>query len=335
MGNGYLFKTARACALVSLLWPTLVPLVQAESDELPPQNNSQTPRGEAIEFLTMFWSLAWELEFIPGRSGMVLSEQLGDDMRLVVVGDSGAEDPFVAEGIFVEAHREFLDYRAWSDDRLEEAGALNVDHFFSAGMLYGSGGFEGAVVAMVQEILVPGPEPDEPVLLEIISPFELAPDLDSAITEVMILGNLYHVYGDIDEGNPAGQTADPQEPTVAKLFRKHIDPTDDGSQPAPKNCGTKHTGCKIKCWYLYDGDKRYCWVPDIACVIACGLGCLAFGFGTPLYFGCIAVCWAGCLKVDNACKGSAHARWRACLWGCETDHMDCDPNYVPPDLWIR
>ena len=333
MGNGYLFKTARACALVSLLWPTLVPLVQAESDELPPQNNSQTPRGEAIEFLTMFWSLAWELEFIPGRSGMVLSEQLGDDMRLVVVGDSGAEDPFVAEGIFVEAHREFLDYLAWSDDRLEEAGALNVDHFFAAGMLYGSGGFEGAIVAMVQNVLAPAPEPDdEPILSEIITPFELAPDLDTAIYETRVLANLYYTYGDPYDGAiPAGQTSERDNAFELELLTLPENPA-NGPSVSPVVCEDRHRVCRSKCWSKFKGWAWTCGGAAVGCVALCGGGCVGAAIGWPICFG---LCAAACIAIELGCLGFAHHHFMACLTGCELDHMVCDPNYVPPDFEIR
>ena len=218
MENGYLFKTARACALVSLLWPTLVPLVQAESDELPPVDSpldvSETP-GRRTDFLEIFWQLAWGIDFIPGRSGMFLADSLGEDLWLVMAGDSAAENPVVAEGLFLEAHREALDYLDWPEEQLEDAGLLSVNHSFVAGSIFAPTGFQSPLVAMIVEIVTPGENPDDdPILSQIIAPFALMPDVETAIVEISILASLYDAGPDTYVGelpnnpSPFGQPDD-------------------------------------------------------------------------------------------------------------------------------
>ena len=305
MRRRFVIETARAIALASLLWgPSIVLLQQAQVSaadvgEMAPETGAE----EGIGFLKTFWRLAWGVEFVPQRSGMILWERLGPNTWLVALGETGADGPVVDVGVFVEAGRELLDYLAWTPQRLEERGLINVDHYFVAGTLYGANGFQGAIVATVQEVLAPGKVPaDPPLAFQAITPFKLAVDVPAAVQEVGILASLYHSRAD-------------NEPFSA-----------DAPQ-SPGRCAARWQLCRDRCWNKFIGEMLRCQVPVGACLVACGLGCLqaVWAWGV-----CFAICAAVCLAIEAVCLGGAHSNLKACWIGCELDRMRCDPDWEPP-----
>ncbi len=310
MRRRFVIETARAIALASLLWgPSVVLLQQAQVSaadvgEMEPV----TAVDEGIGFLQSFWRLAWGVEFVPQRSGMILWERLGPKTWLVALGDTGADGPVVGVGVFVEAGREFLDYLAWTPQRLEETGLSNVDHYFVAGTLYGASGFQGAIVATVQEVLAPGKVPsDPPLAFQAITPFRLAVNVPAAVQEVGVLASLYHSHAD-------------NEPFSAD------------TPQSPRRCAARWQLCRDRCWSEFIGEMLKCQVPVGACLAACGLGCIQAVWAWGL---CFAICAAVCLAIEAVCLGGAHSNLKACWIGCELDRMSCDPDWEPPRPDVR
>lgn len=310
MRRGFVIETARAIALASLLWgPSIVLLQQAQASaadvgEMAPE----TAADEGIGFLKRFWRLAWGVEFVPQRSGMILWERLGRNTWLVALGDRGADGPVVGVGVFVEARRELLEYLAWTPQRLQEGGLINVENYFVAGTLYGANGFQGAIVATVQEVLAPGKVPnDPPFAFQAITPFELVADVPAAVQEVGILASLYHSHADNE----------PFSADVAQL---------------PRRCVAGWQLCRDRCWNKFIGEVYKCQVPVGACLVACGLGCLQTGV---VWGVCFAICAAVCLAIEAVCLGGAHSNLKACWIGCDLDRMSCDPDWEPPRPDVR
>lgn len=311
MKNSLWFKSGRAAALASMCGISLVlPLQRTLAAAAFPAASENAP-DEALAFLEMFWTAAWGLDFVAGQSGMILSESLPGNSWVVLVGDSSAENLIVAEGVFVQTSQEFLDYLAWPQERLDEAGIINVDHYFVAGTVYGSTGFESAVVVMLQEILAPGEnQGDPPIMARVLSPFELADDEDAADEEVGFLASLFYATGDICLGD--------------------LDPPAGGgptSGQTPANCAAIHDLCDDACWDRFIAESIACGAGAVVCIAAGAFACAGAAIG---YAFCWALWSAVCVVAEGVCLGLTHAHYKFCRTQCQIAHMGCDPDYSPP-----
>lgn len=331
MRKGLLFNTGRAAALASLLGMPCASIIGVRSARAAPVPGEHYTGVEAPQEVPVFgggsdglvfdfWNLVWGFDFVPGESSMLLWELLAPDVWLVQVTDAAAvDDPFVAQGILVEAGREHLDHLAWSAEMLDEAGLLGADHYFVAGALGSLTGFQSAAVFMLLVATFPGEHPgDEPVEVRVLTPVELVPDLATALAEIEILANLHEVTTDTvlsDLPMPVQRKPD-------KLpFTTCGSECEDEDDVTPNTCRMQHGLCIDACALEGAARNLICTGLAITAISACIYGCSFTGPGYPL---CASLCIAASIIVDLACLASSHLDFRACLTNCWISRLMCE-----------
>lgn len=186
MRNTLLFKTSRAFAIASMLGITLyVPMhrsVNAAPRQLDTaQRPSIDPYERAVESNSIFWLDTWDLEFVEGRMGMMLTQETGPYTWSVEVLDAQVHAS-VAEGTFQEIFRLYLPELTPSAQELDEAGLWSLERYVVAGVTTGSTGYRTAMTAIVHELTVAqGTVEGDLDVIRVLTPLRITDDGVSAI----------------------------------------------------------------------------------------------------------------------------------------------------------
>lgn len=327
MRKGMTFETARALAIASLGWMPGLPILggrSAHAAPAPTQPDTGTggPSSNVVnqyQLLDGFWEIAWGIDFSAGESSMLLWESLAPDIWVVQAVDSAEEDPFVAQGFFYEAGREHLDYLTMSPDDLFEAGLLSADHYFVAGVLAGATGFQTPAVSMLVEITAPGENPeDEPVVVRVLSPVELTPDIETALDEIYLLSHLYEADPDNQLGLPTPAAHGVDYP---KFTTSDEESEEEENCDPPNTCPEQHNLCIDSCLFNAIARDVGCTGFAAGCIATVAITCSASTLGFPI---CFSIGAGGCLAVELACLASSHLLLKACLTDCLIDRLMCE-----------
>ncbi|MHC5007744.1 MAG: hypothetical protein ACYTGF_10350 [Planctomycetota bacterium] len=299
MRNGFLFSTARAGALASIAGAPLVVAIDARRAQAVPPGGEPAPvtvRGpefheiRVLRFLDEFWQDAWGAAFAPDRSGMMLEPSDGAGPRVVLALDG---DEVLAEGRYLELARHPVPGLGPSAGDPLVDPSFSFEHFVTAGVVQGSGGFVKPVYALAQRVAFT-PDDAAPIVVEGITPLGVADSPDGAVAGALEVLNMLT----FDGPGPAGD--DPQyEPDLDLCL----------------------------CDEVYLNEIDACYSSAIACESACAavaiagiLGCLALG---PLAGPCMVavlaaevLCIAGCLAKQKACNLRAKNQWLLCWLQC-------------------
>jgi len=225
----------------------------------------------ANPFLEEFWDQAWGLDFVLDRSGMLL-EDSGSDAWQVLVIDTDAEDPFVAEGNFLEADRLLLESMALTQEELDEAGIISFDHYIVAGSITGSTCFESALYGFATVVILPGAEAgDDPVPVHGFTPVGLADDVATAVA-------MAHNYWDAFEFPGILET---YHYCPAQLMWW---PSEAGSGPRAhvgRDCAKEENLCKKAAHKRFTARNKEIEATTLAAMAACGLAvCRTLGLSS-------------------------------------------------------
>ena len=321
MRKGFMFNSARTMALASLLTVIGLPVIGPGAVVAAPLERNAGPIApgqpgpdDPLDLMFDFWLETWGLDFIPGQSSMFLAEDLGADVWLVQVADAGLEDPIVAQGALVEAAREHLAYLAWDQQRLDQSGLLAAAHFFIAGTIFGTTGFQSPGVFMVLEIVHPGENPgDDTILTRILTPVRLNTNIDAAVLDMSQLAHL--IEADTDDMIITENVGLDHPPFTV------LDEVTDDDDTTPNTCETVHQLCIDSCVFNFLAREVVCTGAAVACLAVCAIGCAASTIAYPL---CLAICAGGCLLAELACLGASHLLLEACLVDCLIDRLMCE-----------
>lgn len=291
MRRGFVFETARAGALASILWLPCLSLVKpAHGAPRPDQHDAGLDGGQpavnaVIQFLQEFWTLAWGADFNLNQSGMSL-----DAAGLPGVWTVSAHDQLdtIGAGQYVE----IISLPLPGLDGASEENGLTLEQHMTVGLFSGSTGFSIAVYGLRQHILAPG-EGFGPTEVNTFTPMGMSEELGVVLEDAMAD---YELLSE-DEGEE----------------------DDDPDALDPCSCGE-----------IYDNEVGACTMDAVSCAGACTVAalaalavCVPLGpFSAP----CAALVAAGhvtcigkCLADQRACNLRAENDLIQCLEDCESD----------------
>lgn len=291
MRRGFVFETARAGALASILWLPCLSLVKpAHGAPRPDQHDAGLDGGQpavnaVIQFLQEFWTLAWGADFNLNQSGMSL-----DAAGLPGVWTVSAHDQLdtIGAGQYVE----IISLPLPGLDGASEENGLTLEQHMTVGLFSGSTGFSIAVYGLRQHILAPG-EGFGPTEVNTFTPMGMSEELGVVLEDAMAD---YELLSE-DEGE---EDDDPDA----------LDP--------------------CSCYEIHDNDVSACFATALGCEGTCTAAALAAiagcGFSGPLVPICISlvvagqvICIASCVANQRACNLRAKSDLIKCNTECEQD----------------
>jgi hypothetical protein len=299
MRNGFLFSTARVGALTSIVGAPIVVIADAQRAQAAPQGSRPAvlaARGPDahqlpfLEFLDEFWQGAWDADFVPHGSGMLLEQPAGDGPRVVLAHDDSG---IAGQGRYQEFARFFVPRLGLAPAAAPPGASFSFEHFVTAGVIQGPTGYVKPLYGLAQRVVF-APDGAAPIVIEGLTPLGVTDTPDGAVDAALeTLGLL------TDDPAPAPGDEPPFEPD--------LDP--------------------CLCDEIYFNDIDACFADAVACEAACAavaiagiLGCLALGPGAaPCIAAVLAaevLCLAACLARQKACNLRAKNEWLLCWLDC-------------------
>ena len=159
MRNGFLFSTARAGALASIAGAPLVVTIDARRAQAVPPGGGPVPvveRGpdsheiRVLRFLDEFWQGAWDADFVPRGSGMLLEQPAGVGPRVVLAHDDSG---IAGQGRYHEFARFFVPRLGLAPAAPPPGASFSFEHFVTAGVIQGPTGYVKPLYGLAQRVV--------------------------------------------------------------------------------------------------------------------------------------------------------------------------------------
>jgi hypothetical protein len=304
MRNGFLFSTARAAALASIVGAPLVVISDAQRAQaasrgdqpgMDPTHGPDAPRDPFVDFLDEFWQDTWGEDFVPHQSGMMFEQSPVDGPRVVLAhGASG----LVGQGLYEELDRFLVPWQSPVPVDLPADASFSFERFVTAGVIQGPTGYATPLYGLAQRVVF-APGDEAPIVVEAITPLDVTDTPDEAVAGAL------QTLGLLGGGAGGGGGASDDE----RRYESDLEP--------------------CPCDEVFANEFDACVAVATACDAACAavalagiIACLALG---PLAGPCMAavltaqvLCMAACFARQRACKLRATNSWLLCVLDCES-----------------